>query len=125
MKVWILLVVDLVVKISRSSVLPTSILGNISEPSLNTIVGVESLQVVNLWPADLRHTIDEVALWVLGTVCTVRDVNRAVKAVVFRVASAMVCLKLDGISKVSEYPRVTQKAYLLQKRKDLIGRPSW
>ncbi len=95
MKVWILLVVDLVVKISRSSVLPTSILGNISKPSLNTIVGVESLQVVNLWPADLRHTIDEVAFWVLGTVCTVRDVNRAVKAVVFRVTSAMVCLKLD------------------------------
>jgi hypothetical protein len=105
MKVRILLVVDLVVKISRSSILSTTILGNISEPSLNTIIGVESLQVMNLWPADLRHTVDEVAFWVLGTVCAVRDMDGAVKAVVFRVTSAMVCLKLDEISESVKIPQ--------------------
>jgi hypothetical protein len=125
MKVRILLVVDLVMKISSSSILPTTILGNISEPSLNTIVGVQSLQVMMLWPADLRHTVDEVALWVLGTVCTVRDMDRAVKAVVFRVASAMVCLKLDGFSESLRIPQSNSDAYLFQKGKYLVGRPSW
>lgn len=49
---------------------------------------------MNLRPADLRGGVDEVALRVLGTEGSVRDINRAVKTVVFWITSTMVSLEL-------------------------------
>lgn len=49
---------------------------------------------MDLRPADLRGSVDEVTLRVLGTEGSVRDINRAVKTVMLWVTSTMVSLEL-------------------------------
>lgn len=63
-------------------------------PTLETVVGIQRLQVIEFGPANLGRGLDKVAFRVGGAKCTAADVDRSVRAVNFGVGLSMECLDL-------------------------------
>jgi hypothetical protein len=96
MEIGIFAVVNLVMDIRGGSILSSAVLGNIPQPALHAVVSLQVLEICDLRPADLGCSFNEVAFRTLGTERAVRDLDRPVGAMIFRVTTTMVCFKLWG-----------------------------
>ena len=78
------------------SILSLAVGRDVALPSLDTVVGVKILKVLDLGVSDLLRGLDEITFGIGCSERTIRHVNRAIRAVMFFVASAVIRLELLG-----------------------------
>lgn len=76
------------------SVLTSSVRPDIAEPTLNTVVGIQVLEVLELRVSNFGCCVDESILGFLGPECPTGNIDWTIGSVMLGITATMVCLKL-------------------------------
>lgn len=84
------------VKVRMSGVLTFSVWRDVTEPPLDTIVGIEVLQVLYLRVSNFLCSINKVGFRSRSTVCAIRNVDWTIKSMMLFFARAVIRFQLLG-----------------------------
>jgi hypothetical protein len=94
MQIWMCAVLELRVKVGMGGVLALAFGRNVAQPSLESVVLVEVLQVLDLGYADGFGGLDEVVFGNFGPEAAIGNLDGTFEAVMLLLAGSVVCFEL-------------------------------